>query len=62
VRRRAGAERQRDCVSRTAGPPVNVVLKGQLGPSWLLERDVKRSHRAWALSSGAETGTVEVAG
>ena len=43
-------------------PPANVVLEGQLGPSWLLDWAVKRSHREWALSSGAETGAVEVAG
>jgi hypothetical protein len=61
VRRRASDERQRDCVSRL-DPPVSVVLEGQLGPSWLLDRAVQRSHRKWALSSGAETGAVEVAG
>jgi len=42
--------------------PSSVVFEGHLGPSWLLDRAVKRSHRGWALGSGAETGAGEVTG
>jgi hypothetical protein len=40
----------------------DIVFEGRLGPSWLLDRAVERSRRGWALSSGAETGAVEIAG
>ena len=43
-------------------PPVSLVFESRLGPSWLLDRAVERSRRGWALSSGAETGAVEIAG
>jgi hypothetical protein len=55
----------RDSATASPGrldPPVSVVLEGQLGPSWLLDRAVERCRRGLGLSSGAETGAVEITG